>query len=97
MANSNGFILSNDQGDVAFLQDEDNESGSAERYLYSLQAAFRQFEAAFVVRAEDPILARILDILYDRYSHFLDDTRVLAAFRSYKVDYLAYQVLFKAN
>ena len=69
--------------------------GSAERYHYGLQGAFRLFDSSFIVRAEDPILARITEFLFENYRHFLKDTRILAAFRGYKINHITYQVLFK--
>jgi hypothetical protein len=43
------------------------------------------------------VFARIKEYALDKYSHFLDETHVVAAFRQYLVDRLAYQVLFSAQ
>ena len=48
-----------------------------------------------MVRVEDPILIRITELLTSRYNHFLKKTRILAAFRGYKINHIRYQVLFK--
>ena len=65
-------MLSNAQGDLAFLTNIDARIVSAERYYYSLEAAYRQFESKFVVRAEDEVIPRIKEFVVANYGHFLD-------------------------
>lgn len=94
--NNQGLLLWNCQGDTAYLKNVDNEEGSAERYHYSLKASFRPYERAFVVRSEDPVKAKANEILQKRYKHFLEETRIIAAFREYFIGYMNYRIIYKA-
>ena len=94
--NSQGLLLWNCEGDTAYLKDVENEDASAERFHYKMKASFRPYERAFIVRSEDPILARSDAILKKRYKHFLEETYIIAAFREYFIGYMNYRIIYKA-